>query len=353
MFASDYAPDLEKVLNGKSKLARIPCLSSLCLKVFNDKITLTEYVKRRVRFRWFSEAFKVDIDTGELIPWQYSDSLRRNKSFICSLSRTLRLIQEISDKNVFTHFITITFNEKFLDRSSAEDVHATFKKVIKRFKYKYGNFAYLAVPEYHEDGAIHYHCLFVFFGKRPRLFFKYYSQNGQKLFFITDKFFKDDIFVTVELLHGDNNISYLTKYITKGRECPLRRRFSCSRNLNRSRLVRSYAISDEFSRTYFRIAKQRGFEVQTLTKNLTCVKYDLWTKNTSGCVGGEAADPRSDLSIVNTKGENAIAAERLLELLFEDFKRERQLADKNAVIYDENGNSIKADRDGQLLFLLP
>ncbi len=348
-----YVSALKKVFEEKPKPVRKRCRTSLCLKVFNDKITLTEYIKRRVRFRYFNVYYKTDTETGELLPWNYLDSLRRNKSFVCSLSRTLRLIKEISDKNVFTHFITVTFNEDYLNRCSAEEVHATFKKVIKRFKYNYGDFAYLAVPECHEDGAIHYHCLFKFFSRRPRLFFKHYTEKGQKLFYITDKFFKEDIFVTAELLNGDNNIQYLTKYMTKDNAKPCRRRFSCSRNLNRSRLIHSYPLSDEFSRTYFRIAKQRGFEVQTATKNLTSVKYDLWTKNTSGCVGGEAADHRSDLSVVNIKGENGITAERLFELLLEDFKRERQLADKNAVIYDENGNLLKADLNGQLFFLLP
>lgn len=336
----------------RKSFKRLPLSPSFCLKLYNDKITLTEYVKRRIRYRYFNEYYKMDTDTGELIPWGYLDSLRLNKSYICSLSRSLRLIKEISDKNVFTHFITITFNDDYLDRHSPEEVHVVFKKVIKRFKYKYGELMYLAVPEFHDDGAIHYHCLFKFFNRRPRLFFKRYTLKGEKLFYITDKFFKEDIFVTVELLSGDNNIEYLTKYMTKGNEKPLPRRFSCSRNVNRSRLIKSVSLPSSVSYKYFRLAKNRGFEVQTNTKNITSIKYDLWTRNMSGGVGGAAADPRSDSFNVDIKDEKSLTTQRLYELLLEDFERERKLASGKAVKYGEKECLIKSDRNGQMSFLL-
>lgn len=268
MFASDCFSELSIPHRLQSeKKALFP--SSLSLKLYNDKITFTEYTKRRVRFRRFNEYYKVDLETGELIPYCYIDTFKLNKAFESSLSRTLSLINEISEKNVFTHFITITFNEEYVDRYCPVAVHSVFKKVIKRFKYKYGNFDYLAVAEFHDDRAIHYHCLFRFLERRPRLYFKNYTPKGQKLFYITDKFFKDDIFVTAELLNGDNNISYLTKYITKGNVSPMRRRFSCSRGLNRSKLVRSYSLPNALTSTFFRILRNRCFDVKTSTRNMT------------------------------------------------------------------------------------
>ncbi|MCM1440624.1 MAG: hypothetical protein NC131_15715 [Roseburia sp.] len=326
--------------------------NTLCysFKIYNDKITFTEYERHKIRYRYFNEQFKVDVETGELFPWNVKDITQAHKSFESSLSRTLSVINELTEKNVFTHFITFTFNRKYVDRKSAEKVHLTFKKIVKRLRYLYGDFGYLAVPEYHADGAVHYHCLFVFHGRRPRLAFKGYSSKGERLFEITDRFFKKDCYITVELIHGESPTWYLTKYITKGRDCPLRRRFSCSRNLNRSRLVRAVDIPRFQVRDMFRVARNRGFKKWTSNKYLTSYRYDLERNGGGSGARERAASP--DSSILNIKGENALTTEEVFAVLLEDLQRELRLKRENVSEYEVNGKKILVGGKGQLAFLL-
>lgn len=327
---------------------RDPFNTAYSFKIYNDKITFTEYERHKIRYKYFNERYKVCVETGELLPWNFADILQAHKAFEAALSRTLTTIDELVEKNVFTHFITFTFNQKYVDRKSAADVHLVFKNVIKRFRYLYGDFGYLAVPEFHADGAVHYHCFFVFYGRRPRLVFKDRTKKGEPYFEITDKFYRKDCYIIVELIQGEAPTHYLTKYITKGKECPLRRRFSCSRNLNRSRVLRAVVLPPSETKVLFRLARRRGFNKWTDNKYLTSYRYDV--SSHGGACGGAAA-ARPDSSILNTKGEKTLTTEEVFALLLEDLERERRLKRDNISEYDVNGNKVRVGGKGQLSFL--
>lgn len=325
--------------------------NNFAIKIYNDKITFTEYDKRVRRYKYFNEWFKVDLETGELINWTYADFERRDNAFVSSISRTNRTIEEIAEKNIFTHFITITFNRFYVDRYSALEVHKLFKNIVKRFKYVCGSLSYIAVPEYHFDGAIHYHCLFTFYERRPRLTFYGWTKKRHKLFTVTADFKRYDCDIKAELLDGtDNNIEYLTKYITKGMETPLARRFSCSRNLNRSRLVRSVCVDCNKGIALEKFALNRGFKVWTKNSHVFSLRFDLQTER--GAAEARGARPaRPYLSNVNTKDENNLTTEKIFALILADYERDKHLRQGKPIEYVGNGKNIEVGGKSQLSFV--
>ena len=62
----------------------------------------------------------------------------------------------IANFNEYSRFFTATFKDNITGMDYA---NSEFKKFIKRVKYNYGNFKYLAVVEFQKRGAIHYHML--------------------------------------------------------------------------------------------------------------------------------------------------------------------------------------------------
>jgi hypothetical protein len=53
-------------------------------------------------------------------------------------------------------FTTLTFRENL---HNIKEANYEFLKFIKRVKYKFGDFKYLAVIEFQDRGAIHYHMI--------------------------------------------------------------------------------------------------------------------------------------------------------------------------------------------------
>ena len=74
-----------------------------------------------------------------------------------SLNRTKTEIRRLTNANPqLNKFMTLTFAENITDLKEANYI---FNQFIKRISYKYGDFEYLAVPEFQKRGAVHYHLL--------------------------------------------------------------------------------------------------------------------------------------------------------------------------------------------------
>ncbi len=74
-----------------------------------------------------------------------------------SVNRTRTEIRRLINSNPqLTKFMTLTFAENFTDLKQANYL---FNQFIKRMNYKYPNFRYLAIPEFQQRGAVHYHLL--------------------------------------------------------------------------------------------------------------------------------------------------------------------------------------------------
>lgn len=77
-----------------------------------------------------------------------------------SVSRTRRLVLELALANDWDYFITMTLDQKKVDRFDLDAWHSKFQDWLKYRRKKYGwKISYLLVPEQHGDGAWHCHGL--------------------------------------------------------------------------------------------------------------------------------------------------------------------------------------------------
>ncbi len=208
------------------------------VKIYNDgEVRLSKYREIKPRYKQVDKERKVDIYSGEVSRYSYCDAYKASKQFENALTRSKRIINELSAKNAFDYLVTFTFNKEYVNRQNAKEVHAVFKNIIKRLKYTYGAISYLAVPEFHADQvSIHYHAL-VTFERKPKLHYKGRTKKGNRLYTFADDFKREDCFLTVEKLTNRQPIGYLTKYLTKNHDYPLHRRFMASRGLKRHRAI--------------------------------------------------------------------------------------------------------------------
>lgn len=94
---------------------------------------------------------------------RYPDEIDVNKKqkqqhkAMFSINRTRTLIRRIINSNKdFDKFVTLTFKENFKDINEANRI---FSKFIMRLKYKFSELKYLAVIEFQQRGAVHYHMV--------------------------------------------------------------------------------------------------------------------------------------------------------------------------------------------------
>lgn len=94
-------------------------------------------------------------------------------------------------------FVTFTFAENITDISVA---NREWKSFIKRLRYKYGKFKYMAVLEFQKRGAVHYHCIWDLPYIKKSELSEIWGQG----------------FIKVNRIdHVDNVGAYIVKYMTK------------------------------------------------------------------------------------------------------------------------------------------
>jgi hypothetical protein len=75
-----------------------------------------------------------------------------------SLSRTKRIVRDLLFCNKFDYFCTFTFNGCKVDRFNYKDCQKKITNLFMNYKSRYScSFRYVIVPEFHKDGAIHFH----------------------------------------------------------------------------------------------------------------------------------------------------------------------------------------------------
>jgi hypothetical protein len=116
-----------------------------------------------------------------------------------SVYRTREMIRRLILANFDNHskFITLTFRENVTD---LDDANVRFKRFIQRMRYRHKGFKYLAVVEFQDRGAVHYHMI-------------------SDLPFIKNKELADiwkQGFVKInDISHVDNVGAYMIKYMAK------------------------------------------------------------------------------------------------------------------------------------------
>lgn len=155
-----------------------------------------------------------------------------------SLSRTKKNIKEIALCNNFDYFVTFTINSLSCDRFCLIDCQTKLKKMLKSYKRKSNNFAYLIITEKHKDGAFHFHGLCKGFLSSDL----YINKNGYISSFHFDKLGFNSF---SEIKDYNRCCNYITKYISK--DCVKNEKnqiYICSRGLKRADKVELNLIND-------------------------------------------------------------------------------------------------------------
>lgn len=181
--------------------------------------------KYNCRYKFYGPITKVTVFSRKVfLPenLEYRDkvkSVKRNKrskvksDYIRadSIKRARDKAYEICYANEFDYFITFTLDKEKIDRYDKDIILKKFKKWLNN-RVERGNFKYIIFPEYHKDGAIHFHGLcsgelkLIDSGKR--------TKKGQ-IIYNSDSWTYG--FSTVIKLEGsyERVINYIVKYISK------------------------------------------------------------------------------------------------------------------------------------------
>lgn len=148
----------------------------------------------------------------------FEQEILRKQRMQFSINRTKTEIRRLVNSNPqLNKFLTLTFAENIADLKTANYI---FNQFIKRVAYQYGDFEYLAVPEFQKRGAVHYHLLcnlpFVDLAKLR----KFWGQG----------------FIKLNKIDNVNNVgAYVCKYLGKEMDERMfnKKKYFCSQTLKR------------------------------------------------------------------------------------------------------------------------
>lgn len=198
---------------------------------------------------------------------QIEDNVQR------SVRRTKSVIKDYVLSNNFEWFVTFTFNPKKVNRYDFNHCAVKMQSWLSRIsiyaRQNNINFQYLIVPEFHKDGAIHFHALIANY---PKTMKKTKVIQDSKLVYNLPSFRYG--FTNAKNIEDNSDplFGYLTKYITKDMSLVNnRRRYWCSKNLNKPKIFHNQIdqldlinkLSDqnlEFTNQYAQIYKIPKFD---------------------------------------------------------------------------------------------
>ena len=171
-----------------------------------------------------------------------------------SAHRSRQNLYDICRCNDFQYFVTWTFDQQKIDRLNDEKVKRKFTQFQNYLRKKFPDMYYVAVPEYHKKGGLHFHLLIggvtmeelkavPAISKRGRFIFK----NGKQIFNVTRWRLG---YSTLSIIGNDEATKhYICKYITKQHYDDRffsKRRYYVSNNIRRPE-VEKYCTDTENS----------------------------------------------------------------------------------------------------------
>lgn len=149
--------------------------------------------------------------------------------------RAKRQVIEYTMNNVFNWFVTITFDKNKIDRYNVELLEKKVRQWLDNIRINYGNRAkYILVPEYHKDGAVHYHALLNM--ENDKLIYLYNHDQWKKPVYkdrlLFNKFGRNQ-WIPIESYTEPVGL-YISKYITKLPEMMNKQYYFASQGLNKS-----------------------------------------------------------------------------------------------------------------------
>lgn len=231
-----YLPNIEKVLRAKQ------------LKKFRQKLELESITpKGQLDFESMQEYEKKKAEYDR----KYAPKL---ENAIRSMNRAKNNLMDMLRCNDFNFFVTLTFNNDKFDRLDDKETRKKFTQWANNVTRDLPNMKYVAVPEYHKKGGLHFHLLvggvsaldlgFEDSGKRV----KSGRCKGQTIYNVSK--WRKGFSTATEILDTNAVKYYLSKYLTKGKVDPRffnKKRFYVSRNINRPQIDKmSFICTDTF-----------------------------------------------------------------------------------------------------------
>lgn len=182
--------------------------------VMQDICSVLKVYPKFIRLLIFSEPFNIRrFDMEE--KFQYGSEKKKTREFDNedyenqSIWRARVQLIDLCLSNDFNFFITITFKK---DRY---DVDAKKKQIqiwLNNQRNQYGPFGYVLVPEFHKDGAVHFHGLFKGYGG---VLVDSGKKTDRKQTIYNIASFHGGFTTAVEIDDISKVAGYISKYITK------------------------------------------------------------------------------------------------------------------------------------------
>lgn len=127
--------------------------------------------------------------------------------------RAKRKVIDYGLNNEWTHFVTVTYDRKKIDRNNAEVVRLSTMKALNNYRNRYDkDFAYLLIPEPHKDGAVHFHGFIILGDTNQDQLTQRYCHKTHKHYYISEYLFKR---FGANRLESINSLEYSSYYISK------------------------------------------------------------------------------------------------------------------------------------------
>ena len=218
-----YSPNTEKMQRAKrrKRLLKEIELKSITPQGQLDFESMQKYEKKKAEF-----------------DRKYASKL---ENAVRSMNRSKNNLMDILKSNEFNFFVTLTFDKTKIDRLDDNKTRKAFTQWANNITRNLPNLIYVAVPEYHKKGGLHFHLLIggataedlglEDSGKRV----KSGRCKGQIIFNVS-KWNRKGFSTATEILDINAVKFYLSKYLTKSKVDPRfynKKRFYVSRNIKR------------------------------------------------------------------------------------------------------------------------
>lgn len=228
-----------------------------------------QMIGERIYGKWlWNEMCKTEpyIDTGKIEPLQTKNKIENQDreqylkhKAMDNIVKTREKVYDIARANIWNYFITLTFNDRVVDRYNYSDCVKKVTKFLDNFKQRNKatcpNFRYLIIHEKHDDGAYHFHGLIYLdkpIGLTLALYPMIHRLGGKPIYKKSKQVFNWGTYTSgystvTEIQNLEATCKYILKYITKDIDKSYikgRRRFMYSSNCAKP-IVMEHTTSDD------------------------------------------------------------------------------------------------------------
>lgn len=159
------------------------------------------------------------------------------RAMAVSRARARAAVRDIALCNHFTHFLTWTLDAALIDRYDVDEVKRRVTSALKNLGFRKG-FRYVIVPEFHKDGAIHFHGLCSLGGVRlcpacnPHTGQPLHTDRGQPVFNMQDWTLGFSTCIPIDENY-ERTCNYIVKYLSKDSQKIFGKWYLASRDLRK------------------------------------------------------------------------------------------------------------------------